>query len=70
MEDLFEQSVQDVKLNGKSFSRLDKFDEALFYGKMVFADQVIRANIGAVNFDGFRELLDRIKPNFPTRRKI
>jgi uncharacterized RDD family membrane protein YckC len=53
--------VLDTKLDGKSFSRLDEFDETSFYSKMIFADRVVRANVSTINFGEFRELFDRIK---------
>jgi hypothetical protein len=61
MEDLFEQSVLDTKLEDKSFSRLDKFDDNHFYSKPVFADRVVRANVSTIDFGQFRAVFDRIE---------
>lgn len=62
IEDLFDPSqAWETKLLGaRKFTRNNDFDENKFYGKRDFAEQIIAKNFAAVNFDGFRPLLDRI----------
>lgn len=60
MEDLFEPTLLDTKLDGKAFSRNDKFDSDKYYGKHVFSTKVVAKNKAQVNFDGFKYIFDRI----------
>lgn len=59
IEDLFDDVILNKKLNNKSFSRDDKFDNIKFYGKKIFADYIMK-NYKTINFDYFRPLLDEI----------
>ncbi|MGO4763793.1 retron Ec67 family RNA-directed DNA polymerase/endonuclease [Cupriavidus sp. 2KB_3] len=60
IEDFFEKSVLDTLLNGKKFSRADKFDAGTQYGKHLFAEHVIKKGQKNIKFAGFSEILDRI----------
>ena len=60
MEDLFEASVKARILDGKTFNpKVDK-DTATQYGKLIFADKVVRANYDKINFSKFALILNRI----------
>ncbi len=59
IEDLFEKNVLEMKIAEKSFDRGKKIDVDTKYGKIVFAEKVIKANQGTINFDKFKGLLDR-----------
>ncbi len=61
IEDLFEKEVLNVKIDGKSFNRKSKIDPKTEYGKIVFAEKVIKANQDKINFDGFKEVFNRLK---------
>lgn len=61
IEDFFEKKVLDTQLNGKKFSRTDKFDAATQYGKHFFAEHVVKKDWKNINFDGFSAILDRIE---------
>jgi hypothetical protein len=58
IRNLFEAKVLETELNGKKFNSKTK-DSKTEYGKTVFAEKVVRANQKSINFDGFRDVLDR-----------
>lgn len=60
IEDLFDDSTRATKINGKSFNPSKSFESNSEYGKVVFAEQVVRANAETLNFAGFTQLLQRI----------
>ena len=60
IEDLFDPATKGTTLNGKSFSSEKKIDENTQYGKSAFAKDVVAANAGKINFDGFKTLLTNI----------
>ena len=60
IEDYFEKSVLDSKVDGKSFSREEGFDTRKAYGKNIFAKIVVRAGQAEISFERFRPLLGRI----------
>lgn len=60
MEDLFEASVRAETVDGKTFNPKDDKDTATQYGKLVFADKVVRAKYATINFSQFTPILDRI----------
>ena len=45
-------------LGGKTFRRNPPFDSSLHYGKAIFADQVIKKNAHAIDFNGFVPILN------------
>lgn len=60
IEDLFDDAVLATKLDGKFFSKDNDLDSLTHYGKLVFADRVIRPSIDTIDFSKFRQLLNRI----------
>ena len=60
IEDFFEKSVLDTKLNGKTFSGSDKFDAKTQYGKHLFAEHVVKKNEKNIDFSKFEVILQRI----------
>lgn len=61
IESLFQPALLKTKLNGKAFDPKKDHGDATYYGKVVFAESVVRANAGKVDFSGFEELLSRIE---------
>jgi len=61
VEDLFDGKTLETKIDGKTFNRTTKIDAKTEYGKITFAEKVIKANQDNINFEDFRELLNRIK---------
>ena len=59
IEDYFEPSIFKTKVRGKTFKSKNG-DPSKHFGKFVFAEQVVRPNANKINFDGFKQLLDRI----------
>lgn len=60
IEDLFDASTLEIKLNGKSFNRSNEDATATTYGKAVFARKIVEEMASSINFEGFVPLLDRI----------
>jgi RNA-directed DNA polymerase len=60
IEDLFAPALLMVEVNGKKFDPDKKHNEAGKYGKVVFAEQVVRPGAATIDFNGFTSLLDRI----------
>lgn len=60
IENLFSENVLNTKLNGKSFSLEKEYDLKTHYGKMDFADKVVRPNSSKIDFGRFESLFDRI----------
>jgi len=61
IEDLFDKSLFDYKINGKTFDPENDADKNKFYGKRYFAEKVISKNFETINFDGFNKLLNRLQ---------
>jgi len=61
IEDLFTADTLATLVDGKKFNRAAKIDTASEYGKTVFAKKVIKANQKNIDFDGFTEVLNRVK---------
>ncbi len=61
IEDLFQPALLATKLNGKSFDPKKDHGDDTHYGKVAFAESVVRANAGTVDFSGFEDLLIRIE---------
>jgi 5S rRNA maturation endonuclease (ribonuclease M5) len=61
IEDLFDKKTLKTKIDGKTFNRKAKIDAKTEYGKFVFAEKIVKANQNAINFDGFKGILDRFK---------
>ena len=61
IEDLFDDETLKIKIDGKVFNRKKKIDTKKEYGKIVFAEKVIREKQKDINFDGFKEVFDNFK---------
>jgi len=59
IEDLFQPALLATKLHGKSFDPKKDHGDDTHYGKVAFAESVVRANASTVDFSGFEELLER-----------
>ncbi|MGL5832337.1 MAG: retron Ec67 family RNA-directed DNA polymerase/endonuclease [Waterburya sp.] len=60
IEDLFDASTLEVKIDGKSFNRSDEKATETTYSKAVFARKVVKEMASSISFEGFVPLLDRI----------
>lgn len=60
IEDLFQPALLTTVLDGKPFDKKKDHGDETAYGKVVFADKVVRANASTVDFSGFSDLLSRI----------
>jgi hypothetical protein len=61
IENFFDSATRALGFDGKVFHEGGEgFDEALHFGKKVFAHQVVRPNADSINFEGFRELLNNL----------
>ena len=60
IEDLFDKSLTATKIDGKDFDPDKKHGEAGKYGKVVFAEKVVRPNVATIDFSKFEALLDRL----------
>jgi RNA-directed DNA polymerase len=72
-EDFFEQKVRDTKVDGKVFNPNKEHDAPGEYGKVVFAEKVVRPHSHQINFSGFEQLLarfDAVLEDFLKRRAI
>lgn len=61
IEDLFDIGTLNTKIDGKVFNRAKEIDTKKEYGKIVFAEKVIKAKQEDINFDGFKEVFDNFK---------
>ena len=61
IEDLFDASVRATKLDGRSLSLEKTYDIKTHYGKLEFAERVIRQGFAKINFKSFVPLLGRIE---------
>ncbi len=61
IEDLYEETVLNTKLSGKTFNKTNEKLGDHEYGKQYFLDYVVRKNKNSIDFYGFAPLLDRIK---------
>lgn len=61
IEDLFEKEVLDTKVDGKTFNREPRIDPKTEYGKIIFAEKVVKVNQEKIKFDGFKEVFNRLK---------
>lgn len=60
IEDLFPAAVLATKLDGKSFDKTKIFGDASTYGKIGFAEKVVRPNASKIDFSGFESTLKGI----------
>ena len=61
IEDLFDAVTIDTKLNGKIFNRAKDINKETEYGKIVFAEKVIKVKQKEINFDNFKSVFDKMK---------
>ncbi len=60
IEDLFDSKTLRAKVDGKIFNREKKIDSKKEYGKIVFAEKVIKSNQKSIDFDKFKEVFDEL----------
>jgi len=60
IEDLFTTETLETKVDGKRFNPGKQLDAATEYGKVVFADKVIKAKQNHIDFSGFQGVFERI----------
>lgn len=61
IEDLFDSATLGTKVDGKVFNRNKDINVALEYGKIVFAEKVVRTNQHTINFDRFRYVFNVLR---------
>ncbi len=61
IESLFDPALLKTVLDGKTFNPKKDHADHTEYGKVVFAEAVVRANAAGVDFSGFEDLLTRIE---------
>ena len=60
IEDLFDPTIKATVVKGKTFNDGQEFDVDKYYGKKIFAHDVVRPKAGMVDFTGFRPLLTNL----------
>ncbi len=60
IEDFFDAATKATVIDGKTFNDSNGFDVAKYYGKKVFAHQVVRPTAEAIDFSGFHPLLTNL----------
>ena len=60
IEDLFSQDTCSNLIDGKPFDKNKMHGDHTAYGKLVFADRVIRSKVDQIDFDNFAPLLEGI----------
>lgn len=60
MEDLFPPKWLKKKLNGKPFDRKKDHGDTTAFGKVIFAEKIVRPNASKIDFSSFADLLSRI----------
>lgn len=60
IEDLFKPALLATTIAGKSFDKKKIHGDETAYGKVIFAEKVVRAKASTVDFSGFTDLLSRI----------
>ena len=60
IEDFFKDDALKEKVNGKTFSKENKYEKEKKYGKSVFAERVIIKKQKNIDFTGFKLILDRL----------
>lgn len=59
IEDLFELSTINQKINGRAFSKKDNYDVSKYYGKEIFSKYILD-NYNNINFNAFKDLLNKL----------
>ena len=60
IEDLFDEVTLNTEINGKHFSKDDKYDIDLYYGKDTFSKYIMK-NYEDIDFCSFKRMFDNIK---------
>lgn len=60
IEELFNPALLATKIDGKAFDPRKEHGDETHYGKVIFAEAVVRKNAASVDFSGFEDLLTRI----------
>jgi hypothetical protein len=60
IEDLFDAAPRNTVVDGKTFDPNKEHEAEGKYGKLIFAEKVVRPNADVIDFSGFAALLDRI----------
>ncbi|MEH0712303.1 retron Ec67 family RNA-directed DNA polymerase/endonuclease [Vibrio owensii] len=61
IEDLFDRSLWQTSISGRTFDPTGKLKpSSSYYGKNIFATEVVAPRQSSINFDGFKPLLDRL----------
>jgi RNA-directed DNA polymerase len=60
IEDFFDAATLGIKLGNKSFTDQNEFDSNKYYGKKLFAEEVVAKQAKDINFSGFKPLLTTI----------
>ena len=60
IEDLFSQNTRSILVDGKPFDKNKMHGDHTAYGKLVFADRVIRSKVDQIDFGKFAPLLEGI----------
>lgn len=61
IEDLFDVETLSTKVVGKVFNRQKVIDDKKEYGKIVFAERVIKTNQKNINFNNFKIVFNKFK---------
>ena len=61
IESLFDPALLKTVLGGNTFNPKKEHVNHTEYGKVVFAEKVVRASAGTIDFSGFEDLLTRIE---------
>ena len=61
IESLFNPALLKTVVDGKTFNPKKEHGDHTEYGKVVFAEAVVRANWSTVDFSGFEDLLKRVE---------
>ncbi|HEY1977715.1 MAG TPA: retron Ec67 family RNA-directed DNA polymerase/endonuclease [Candidatus Baltobacteraceae bacterium] len=70
IEDLFKPETKNVIIRGKSFDSTNQYDTDGFYGKMIFAREVVAPHYETIDFSGFRPLLNNILSVIREHRRL
>jgi hypothetical protein len=60
IEDCFDAATLGSKLGNKTFTDQNDFDSTKYYGKKIFAEQIVAKHAKNINFSGFKPLLSNI----------
>lgn len=60
IEDLFDAALLATKIDGKPFDPKKEHGDDTAYGKVIFAEKVVRPNAATIDFSRFSDLLSRI----------